>query len=630
MRSDGVGDVQQRQAHLRRDVVGHRLGQGVGGVLLTQPLVQVLVEPPGGTHRHHDHLEAPRIEQDPPQLLEIRHDEVDQCGAGPGLDLLPQRTDGGTAVIDQLGDDGGIGFDGVRSAAGEGALVREGRDEVAAVEEALQGVPDQRIGSPQCFEQIGATRRCAQHPGDIDEQSPTGLRHGPPGRQLPEREAQGLHRVRHHLLMTDRHVDVVVVVAGCGDGEQRGDRPALDDLEPAVVQAPFDVLRATEVGFDPPAQFGQLQKLGIGQGRLAPTPRLDRQLPGPASRYGVDGELFGADRPSDDLSAAHPVDVRVHPAVDQRLAEAEAGLDGDDLPVGGERVGREQDPRHLREHHRLHDAGHRGRPMVAAVLQAVHHGTFGEERGPAPADVPEHLRGAHDVQEGVVLTGERGGRQVFGGGAGTHGARTAFPQAGHRPGNGAGQVVGDGGRFDGPADPLTERADRFVIFRAQPRQLLEELVDRRHLRHDPPEGVGRHAETGRHADALDPPQSAELCAFAPDDLDRRLPDLLKPQHVGAHPSTSPSCDLRPPSSPLPPCDQAGSAVWRALSARYGWLRQGPHLGVPWEWRSGPRGFPNSRVGGSARMAKRTNYFGTVRRSTLRRSARARTEFGRSG
>ena len=50
--------------------------------------------------------------------------------------------------------------------------------------------------------------------------------------------------------MTDRKVDVVLSVAGLGNGEQRGDRPALDDLEVPVDQAPFDVLGVAEVRFD--------------------------------------------------------------------------------------------------------------------------------------------------------------------------------------------------------------------------------------------------------------------------------------------------------------------------------------------------------------------------------------------
>jgi hypothetical protein len=35
--------------------------------------------------------------------------------------------------------------------------------------------------------------------------------------------------------VTDREVDVVGSVVDLGDGEQRGDRPALDDLEALVV-----------------------------------------------------------------------------------------------------------------------------------------------------------------------------------------------------------------------------------------------------------------------------------------------------------------------------------------------------------------------------------------------------------
>ena len=46
--------------------------------------------------------------------------------------------------------------------------------------------------------------------------------------------------------MTDGDVDVVLPVAGLGDGEQRRDRPALHDLEAVVDQAPLDVLRAPE------------------------------------------------------------------------------------------------------------------------------------------------------------------------------------------------------------------------------------------------------------------------------------------------------------------------------------------------------------------------------------------------
>ena len=65
--------------------------------------------------------------------------------------------------------------------------------------------------------------------------------------------------------MTDGDVDVVLPVAGLGDGEQRGDRPALDDLEAIVDQAPLDVLGVAEVFFDRSAQALELQNLAIRQ-----------------------------------------------------------------------------------------------------------------------------------------------------------------------------------------------------------------------------------------------------------------------------------------------------------------------------------------------------------------------------
>jgi|CZKU01.1.fsa_nt_gi hypothetical protein len=62
------------------------------------------------------------------------------------------RRDGGLAAPDQLGDDGRIGLDRgwrVASRRPAGTLVRERPDEVAAFENSLQRVPDQRIGFPQ-------------------------------------------------------------------------------------------------------------------------------------------------------------------------------------------------------------------------------------------------------------------------------------------------------------------------------------------------------------------------------------------------------------------------------------------------------------------------------------------------
>ena len=260
MRADHVSDIQERQPHLRRDVVGDRLRERVGHVPFAQPRLQVVVEPPRGPHRRHEHLMAPRIEQDPLQLRDVRQDEGDQRLPRPRLDVALQGGDGRLVLFDELGDDGQIGLDRgwwarQRGTAGraDGTLVRQRRDEVAAFEDGLQRIADQRIALPKDLQDGGAARWRSQALGDIDEQTPASLVHRGEGRQLEQGEPQGLHGVGHHLLMADGDVDVVLLVAGRGDGEQCGDRPALDDLETVIDQAPFDVLGVTEVRFDPPS-----------------------------------------------------------------------------------------------------------------------------------------------------------------------------------------------------------------------------------------------------------------------------------------------------------------------------------------------------------------------------------------
>ena len=247
-------------------------------------------------------------------------------------------------------------------------------------------------------------------------------------------EPQGLHGVGHHLPVTDGDVDVVLAVARLRDREQRGDRPALDDLEAIVDQAPFDVLGTAEMRLDPPAELHQPHDLRVRQGRLPLPLRLDRLFPRSARRRGDDGKLLGGDRLVDDLAVPHRVAVRVHQAGDQGLAEAEAGLHGGDLAVARDRVGREQDAGRLREDHLLHDHGHLDLAVVHAVPQAVGHGPLGEERGPAAADVLEDRRRPDDVQVRVLLAREGGRRQVLGRGAGADGAggtaRRAWPAIG--------------------------------------------------------------------------------------------------------------------------------------------------------------------------------------------------------
>ena len=209
--------------------------------------------------------------------------------------------------------------------------------------------------------------------------------------------------------------------------------------------------------------------------------------------------LLGADRLADDLAVAHLEHVRVHQARDQGLTEAEAGLHGGDPPVARDGVGREQDAGHLREDHLLHDHGHVDRTVVEAVPQAVGHGPIGEQRGPAAADVLEDRGRAHDVQVSVVLAGEGGRRQILCRRAGSDGVGSLLAELSERAGDRRREIIRDGDPFDGPADLRAERADRLPIIRVQARQLIEPTVDRRRFRHDPPEGVRRHAKASRHS-----------------------------------------------------------------------------------------------------------------------------------
>src|SRR6266536_4607640 len=56
-------------------------------------------------------LMALPIEQDPPQLLDVRPDEVEQRLSGLRADVAFRRGDGCLAPPDQVGDDGRIGLD---------------------------------------------------------------------------------------------------------------------------------------------------------------------------------------------------------------------------------------------------------------------------------------------------------------------------------------------------------------------------------------------------------------------------------------------------------------------------------------------------------------------------------------
>ena len=152
--------------------MGHGLRERVSRVLLAQPRLQLVVEPPRGLHRRHEHLMALRIEQDPPQFLDVRLDEVEQLVSGLRPDVAFQSGDGCLTAPDELGDDGRIGLDriwrGAKQRPGR-TLVRERPDEAVTLEDGLQRVAGQRIRSPQGLQEAGAAPRRGQPLGDVDE-----------------------------------------------------------------------------------------------------------------------------------------------------------------------------------------------------------------------------------------------------------------------------------------------------------------------------------------------------------------------------------------------------------------------------------------------------------------------------
>jgi len=139
------------------------------------------------------------------------------------------------------------------------------------------------------------------------------------------------------------------------------------DLEIVVDQAPFDVLRSPEVRLDFPAQSRQLHHLHVRERGLFLLRRVDLDSPRASSGERFDREPFRRDGLLHDLVVAHLEHVRVHQTGDERLAEAEARVHGQDLSVPADGIGREQDAGRLRDEHLLQDHGHVDLPVVDAV-----------------------------------------------------------------------------------------------------------------------------------------------------------------------------------------------------------------------------------------------------------------------
>ena len=115
--------------------------------------------------------------------------------------------------------------------------------------------------------------------------------------------------------------------------------------------------------------------------------------------------------------------IRVHRTLDHGFAQAVSA--GDEHHVAEARFGI-QGEHHpggagFRANHALHAGGQGDQLVVEALVHAVGDGTVVEQRGEHLFGRADHVVHAADVQEGFLLAGEGGVRQVFGGGRGTHG-----------------------------------------------------------------------------------------------------------------------------------------------------------------------------------------------------------------
>ncbi|MCY1220810.1 hypothetical protein D9M72_328400 [compost metagenome] len=185
-------------------------------------------------------------------------------------------------------------------------------------------------------------------------------------------------------------------------------------------------------------------ELGVAEAAAPAAYGIDLLLHQP-SRNGIRDEfgmlvakVLGDDSQGDLVQ--HDV-VRGDLAGDHHLADPVGGVDGDLGPVAVGGVHGDGDAGDAGVDHLLHHDGHGEAFVGDVVLEPVDDGAGSEERGPALPDVLGDGLDAGEPEVGVLLACERGIREVFRGGAGTHGHRDGCVEAGHQG------LVGTDGEF---------------------------------------------------------------------------------------------------------------------------------------------------------------------------------------
>ena len=141
-----------------------------------------------------------------------------------------------------------------------------------------------------------------------------------------------------------------------------------------------------------------------------------------------------------------------------------------------DRVRGEQHTRGAGLDHLLYDHGHRHLVVIDAVTRSIHHSPLGEQRRPAAVDMLEDCVDAHQVEVGVVQTGERHRRQVLHRGARPHRERHILTPVNDGTADRFFKVLGNGGALDGSPNPRRHLAELVAVSRHELSKLIEIAV----------------------------------------------------------------------------------------------------------------------------------------------------------
>jgi len=334
---------------------------------------------------------------------------------------------------------------------------------------------------------------------------------GPRADPLPDRAAG-----RRDLAALAEHEP-----AGDARLDPRDDRlgAGLQDVDAPVdaVLAPLDVHRPAVVLLDDERLPGELDEVGVVDREASAVGRRHVLEPGRGARLGgirvphrdrlladralQHGGAPGAQRDLRDVEL-----VGVDRALHDRLAEAvrardEHGVLEPRLGVDGEHDARRA---HIGADHLLDACGQRDLVVLEPVVGAVRDRAVVVERREHRADRGEHVVDARDVQERLLLAGERGIRQVFGGRRRAHregclGILAREPVV--RRADVGFEVSGEGLFFDPRADLRAGVGEGRHVFDVDARDRRGDALPEAAFGEEGEVRVGGRREAARHADA---------------------------------------------------------------------------------------------------------------------------------